>query len=212
MSADTTTKHKYIKMCRDALRCPIYEECRQINKHNEECQRLGKLNEKKELPKRVEEHMKNFKHIALPICRFHYKSREGSGCNRIHMGDTDDIKDKDGNIIQRCPRGNLCFYDMGCNNPHCHGYHGWKCQYGSGCKNPNCPLAHPTLKDVNGKEIEDGRNHMPDPSYFINYPKKDTTTTKLKIVRPNEIKEDTKPVENTETKQIRKRGRIPKKV
>jgi len=220
MSADTTTKHKYIKMCRDALCCPIYKECRQINRHNEECKRLGKESEIKELPSRVELHMKNFKHIAIPICKFHSKSREGSGCKHIHMEDLEDVKDKDGKIIRRGIKGNLCFYDMKCNNPHCHGYHGWTCPYGANCTNPKCPLVHPTFKDVNGNEIEDGRKHMPDPSYFINYPKKDRTPKKLNIVRSTDKKEDSKPVDNKEdtkpdekpeTKPTGRRGRKPSK-
>ena len=154
--------------------------------------------------------MKNFKHIALPICKFHSKSREGSGCKHVHMEDLDDIKDKDGNVIRKGIKGNLCFYDMNCGNSHCHGYHGWKCPYGTGCKNKDCPLVHPTLRDVNGKEIDDGRKHMPDPSYFINYPKKNETQKKLNIERPAE-KQDEPKTEQPETKTTAKRGRKPSK-
>jgi len=226
MSADTTTKPKYIKMCQHALQCSIYAECREINRHNEECHRFGKDNEIKPLPKRVEQHMKNFKHIALPICKFHSKSREGSGCKHIHMEDLDDIKDKDGNVIRRGIKGNLCFYDMKCNNPHCHGYHGWKCPYGIGCKNKECPLVHPTLRDVNGKEIDDGRKHMPDQSYFINYPKKDDKKSevpkKLKIERPADAEKAKEPAKEPEKEPVKsetkptekptgKRGRKPSK-
>ena len=221
MSADTTTRPKYIKMCQYALQCSIYEECRKINRHNEECHRLGKDNEIKPLPKRVEDHMKNYKHIAIPICRFHSKSREGSGCKHIHMEDLDDVKDKNGNVIHRGIKGNLCFYDMKCNNPNCHGYHGWKCPYGTGCKNKECPLVHPTLKDVNGNIIDDGRKHMLDPSYFINYPKKDEAPKKLKIERPSDKKDEPKteqsepkteqPESKPEPKSTGKRGRKPSK-
>ena len=219
MSTDTNTKPKYIKMCRNALQCSFYEECRNINrrneeitKHNEKCRKDGKTSEIKPLqplPKRVEDHMKNFKHIAIPICKFHSKSREGSGCKHVHMEDLDDIKDKDGNIIHKGVKGNLCFYDMKCNNPHCHGYHGWKCPYGTGCKNKDCPLIHPTLKDVHGNVIDDGRKHMLDPSYFINYPKKEDGPKKLKIERPGDKKDKSKtdPEPKPEPKPTGKRGR-----
>ncbi len=228
MSADTNTKPKYIKMCRHALQCSFYAECREINRHNEEiikhnkkCKKDGRDSEIKPLqalPKRVEEHMKNFKHIAIPICRFHSKSSEGS-CEHVHMEDLDDVKDKEGKLIHKGIKGNLCFYDMKCNNPHCHGYHGWKCPYGTGCKNRDCPLVHPTLRDVNGKEIDDGRKHMLDPSYFINYPKKDEGPRKLKIDRPGDKKEEPKteekpepkPETKPEPKTTGKRGRKPNK-
>lgn len=205
MSADTTTKPKYIKMCTHGLQCSIYAECREINRYNEECHRFGKDHEIKRLPKRVEQHMKNFKHIALPICKFHSKSREGSGCKHIHMEDLDDVKDNNGKIIRFGIKGNLCFYDMNCNNPYCHGIHGWKCRYGTGCKNKDCPLVHPTLRDVNGKEIDDGRKHMLDRSYFINYPnpKKDKVPKKLKIERPADAEKAKVPEKEPEKSEVK---------
>ena len=183
MSADTQTKmantqtERRIPMCRDALHCPIYAQCRRLNNAN------------KPLPADVEAHMKRFKHIAVPICRFHEKSREKSGCKHIHMGDLDDVKDETGKVITRGIKGNLCYYDMKCNNPRCRYYHGWKCPYGIRCNNKDCPLIHPMLKDVEGKEIVDGRKHMLEPSFFGNYPKP---------------KEDKKPIEKVENKKEEK--------
>ena len=194
MSTNTKT-NKYIKMCNLGLQCPDYKECRRINAHNERCRRQKKLDELEELPDKIKYHMNKYHHIAFPICKHHYTS-SGGKCKRIHMDDLDDIKDENGNIIQKGIRGNLCYFDEQCNNPYCHFYHGWKCQHNLNCNNDHCPLCHSTIKDVNGNEIQDGRRHMPDPSYFGNYPKKDGKR-KIDIEHPK--KDETKE-EKTEEK------------